>query len=98
MFKRLDDPAADTVTIYFDDRPLEAAAEETVAMALLANGVIRTRTAPVGGGVRGPHCLIGNCFDCLVEIDGVANRQACMEPVRDGMQVRRQTGAREALQ
>jgi len=35
---------------------------------------------------------MGVCFDCLVEVDGVANRQGCLIPVRDGMRIRRQTG------
>jgi len=34
--------------------------------------------------------MMGACFDCLVEIDGVPNRQACMTPARDGMRVKRQ--------
>jgi predicted molibdopterin-dependent oxidoreductase YjgC len=37
--------------------------------------------------------MMGVCFDCLVEIDGVPNRQACLESVREGMRVRRQRGA-----
>ena len=39
-------------------------------------------------GPRGPFCMMGVCFDCLVEIDGVPNVQGCMTPVREGMQVR----------
>jgi predicted molibdopterin-dependent oxidoreductase YjgC len=38
--------------------------------------------------------MMGVCFDCLVEIDGVGNRQACLTPVAEGMRVRRQRGAR----
>jgi predicted molibdopterin-dependent oxidoreductase YjgC len=38
--------------------------------------------------------MMGVCFDCLMEIDGVPNRQACQVLVREGMQVRRQEGAR----
>jgi predicted molibdopterin-dependent oxidoreductase YjgC len=41
--------------------------------------------------------MMGVCFDCLVEIDGVGNRQACLTLVADGMQVRRQRGARGVL-
>jgi predicted molibdopterin-dependent oxidoreductase YjgC len=37
--------------------------------------------------------MIGHCFECLVEIDGVGNRQACLTLVREGMRVRRQNGA-----
>ena len=34
--------------------------------------------------------MMGVCFECLVEIDDIANRQACMTRVRDGMVVRGQ--------
>ncbi|OOY44644.1 sarcosine oxidase, partial [Solemya velum gill symbiont] len=37
----------------------------------------------------------GVCFDCLVEIDGKPNRQACMIKVAEGMRIRRQHGAGE---
>jgi len=37
---------------------------------------------------------MGVCFECLVTIDGVGNRQACLIPVRDGMQIETQEGAR----
>jgi predicted molibdopterin-dependent oxidoreductase YjgC len=38
--------------------------------------------------------MMGVCFDCLMAIDGVGSRQACLVPVREGMQVRTQHGAR----
>jgi hypothetical protein len=38
--------------------------------------------------------MIGVCFDCLAEIDGVANRQACLVPVTPGMRIEPQVGAR----
>jgi sarcosine oxidase subunit alpha len=40
--------------------------------------------------------MMGVCFDCLVEIDGVGNRQGCLVPVREGMAVSRQHGKRKA--
>ena len=33
---------------------------------------------------------MGVCFECLVEIDGRPNQQACQAIIRDGMQIRRQ--------
>jgi predicted molibdopterin-dependent oxidoreductase YjgC len=41
--------------------------------------------------------MMGVCFECLVEVDGQANSQACLIQVRDGMVVRRQRGARDLL-
>ena len=38
--------------------------------------------------------MMGVCFDCLVTIDGVGNRQACLVRVREGMRV--ETAARQA--
>jgi sarcosine oxidase subunit alpha len=39
--------------------------------------------------------MMGACFDCLVTIDGVGNRQGCLVRVVDGMQVAMQRGKRE---
>ncbi|SAK80638.1 (2Fe-2S)-binding protein [Caballeronia ptereochthonis] len=64
----------------------------TVAAALLEGGAPACRTTPVSGVPRGPFCMMGVCFDCLVEIDGVPNMQACMTRVRDGMRVRVMAG------
>ena len=65
-----------------------------VAAVLLAGGIRTFRTTPVSGSPRAPYCMMGVCFECLVEIDGHPNRQACLAVVCDGMQVRTQQGAR----
>lgn len=93
-FRRLADDAGPGVTIHFDGRSVSAREGDSVAAALLAAGHWVLRTTPVGGAARGPYCMMGVCFDCLVEIDGRPNVQACMTPVRDGMQVRAMRGAR----
>ena len=80
------------VTIRVDGRAVEAFAGETVAAALLADGVIATRTTP-RGAPRGVFCGMGVCFDCLAVIDGVPNTRTCMTYVRDGMDVRLQSGS-----
>ena len=49
----------------------------------------------VRGEPRGPYCGIGACFDCLVTIDGVGNRRACMEEVAQGMSIETQGAKRE---
>ena len=88
MFRRLD-PAADTVRFRYEGREFTARAGESVAAALLAAGESGLRVTPVSGALRAPYCLMGVCFDCLVEIDGTGNRQACLTPMTEGMQVRR---------
>jgi len=94
MFRRLHDERGEPVEIEFDGKRIAASAGDTVAAAVLAASPGHTRTTPVSGAPRLPYCLMGACFECLMEIDGVPNRQACMTPVRDGMQVKRQDGKR----
>jgi len=95
MFKRLGDTGA-TLTFKVDGQPIRARAGDTVAAALLAAGIDHCRTTPVSGAPRAPYCLMGVCFDCLVTIDGIGSRQACLVPVREGMAVETQLGKREA--
>ena len=94
MFKRLAEGAS--VAISVDGRLVQAHSGDTVAAALLANGIDHCRTTPVTGAPRAPYCLMGVCFDCLVTIDGVGSRQACLVPVHEGMKVETQVGKREA--
>lgn len=42
------------------------------------------------GSPRAPYCLMGVCFECMMEIDGTENVQSCLVPVREGMVVKRQ--------
>ena len=95
MFKRLAD-AGTAVALTVDGKLVQARSGDTVAAALLSAGIEHCRTTPVTGAPRAPYCLMGVCFDCLVTIDGVGSRQACLVPVREGMKVETQIGKREA--
>ena len=99
MFRQLPEPAAATatVTVAMDGRPLSVPATFTAAAAVLLHGGT-SRTTPVSGSARAPYCMMGACFDCLMEIDGVPNRQACLVPVAEGMRINRQHGARRTDQ
>lgn len=96
MFRRLPDGQS-TVPVTIDGRPFTARAGDSVAATLLAAGLRACRTTPVSGAERGPFCMMGVCFDCLVTVDGRPNQQACLIPVRDGMRIERQAGARLAV-
>jgi sarcosine oxidase subunit alpha len=97
MFRRLPEDTRPAVTFDLDGEAVTARDGDTVAAAVLTAGIGHTRTTPVSGRPRLPYCMMGVCFDCLMEIDGVPNRQACMVRVRDGMTVRRQIGARDVV-
>ena len=91
MFHRLHEPPV-AVTVFLDGQPLSVAAGDTVAAVLLTAGVTVFCSAPRHGSPRGPYCMIGNCYGCLVEIDGMPYRQASLTAVTDGMHIRRMTG------
>jgi len=95
MFRKLHDPGAQAVTITIDGNEVQAEIGESLAAVLLRQPQAWSRTTPVSGSPRAPYCLMGVCFECLTEVDGVASVQACMTPVRAGMRVVRQHGRRD---
>lgn len=95
MFAKLFDGAGGTVEIVVDGASVAVPSAGTVASALLALGHDAFRKTPARGVARGPFCMMGACFDCLVTINGVANRQSCLVPVHAGMRVETGLGPRE---
>ena len=81
------------VSIIFEGETLWAPEGVSVAAALLSTGQGTFRTSIIGAMPRAPYCMMGVCFECFLEIDGIPARQACLTPVRDGMTIRRQVGA-----
>ncbi len=81
-------PMPDTalVDVRFGTQALRLPLGENLAAALLVAGVMPFRRTPVSGAPRGPFCMMGACFDCLVKIDGVT-RQACMLTVAEGLEI-----------
>jgi predicted molibdopterin-dependent oxidoreductase YjgC len=76
------------VQVWFQGMPLDLPEGMNLAAALLRAGVQVFRETPVSGAPRGPFCMMGACFDCLVDIGGVS-RQACMLEVAEGMRIER---------
>jgi sarcosine oxidase subunit alpha len=96
MFKRTQPEGSHaTVALVIDGRNVEARQGDTVAAAMLAAGFDHCRNTPVSGALRAPYCMMGVCFDCLVTIDGVGNRQGCLVRVSAGMRIELQRGKRE---
>jgi sarcosine oxidase subunit alpha len=87
-----------TIALTVDGAAIMARPGESVAAALLAAGVMICRATPVSGAPRAPYCLMGVCFECLVTIDGVGNRQACLVPAQEGMTIETGRGKREVWQ
>ena len=95
MFRRRPEAPPATIAVEVEGRAVRVPEGASAAAAILLSGLTSIRDTPVSGSARAPYCMMGACFDCLAEIDGVPNRQSCMVTVRDGMRIRRQRGARD---
>lgn len=84
--------AAAPLTVTVDGVPVDVQRGDSVAAAVLLAGHGVYRATVVGEAPRAPFCMMGVCFDCLVEVDGVPNRQGCLIPVSEGMRIVRQLG------
>ena len=95
MFRPRPDAPAATIAVEVEGQAVTVPPGASAAAALLLAGLATIRETPVSGSGRAPYCMMGVCFECLVTIDGVGNRQACLIPVRAGMRVETQQGARD---
>jgi D-hydroxyproline dehydrogenase subunit gamma len=95
MFRLWFDRAPATIAVIVEGALIHVPAGASAAVALLAAGLCSTRETPVSGAPRAPYCMIGVCYECLAEIDGIPNQQSCMIEARTGMRVRRQARARQ---
>ncbi|MEP2530194.1 2Fe-2S iron-sulfur cluster-binding protein [Shimia sp.] len=57
-----------------------------LAVALLMVGIEAFNQTVSRGVGRAPFCLMGTCFDCLVEVDGETS-QACLMQVKEGLDI-----------
>jgi predicted molibdopterin-dependent oxidoreductase YjgC len=89
MFRLLG-AAGSQVVIELDGVQETVPADVSVAAALLYLDKIPLRHSAVNAVPRAPFCMMGICFECLIEVDGVANQRACQLQVQAGMNLRRQ--------
>ncbi|MDD2371213.1 MAG: (2Fe-2S)-binding protein [Firmicutes bacterium] len=80
------------VVIYVDGKKIEAIEGEPIAAALLAAGIRIFRKTIKTAEPRGLYCGIGQCNDCIMEVNGVSNVRTCVTLVEDGMVVKTQVG------
>ena len=93
MFKPDKPDNRQTLGIDFEGTQLIVPAGITVAAAVMGySGENYIRRSPVSGEKRAPFCFMGVCHECLMEIDGMPDQQACIIEVRDGMHIKRQSG------
>ncbi|WP_343563551.1 (2Fe-2S)-binding protein [Kiloniella sp. b19] len=95
MFRSLAKDNGPQVTVVINGEAVKVPGHFSVWAAMALCGQPVTRLSPVSSGPRSAYCAMGVCFECLVEIDGLPNQQACLHRVRDGMAINRQTIVQE---
>lgn len=94
-FKLLPDNTAQTLTVIVNGEAVTVPQGFTAVAAMLLQGDGATRTTALSGEGRAPYCMMGLCFECLMEINGEPNQQGCLITVTEGMRINRQQGKRE---
>ena len=82
----LEIPEHPTIEFYWKDQPILANAGETIASALVANGIDIFGHHPKDNAPLGLFCANGQCSQCLVLVDGKPIK-SCMTKVRPGISV-----------
>lgn len=91
MFRSLRTDNQELVRVSVNGHAVEIASGQSVWSALALSGQTTTRKAALSGEDRSAYCAMGVCFECMVEIDGIPNQQACLRRVADGMTIATQT-------
>jgi hypothetical protein len=95
MFALLPDQPQTRVSVVVNGDAFSVPLGFTAAAAMLLHGNGATRTTAISGEGRAPYCMMGVCFECLMEINGEPNQQGCLITVSEGMRINRQLGKRE---
>lgn len=75
------------ITFQFNGESYVGYEGDTIASALLANGIRTLRKHEESGNPRGIYCNIGHCYECRVAVDGAQNVRACLTPIKENMNV-----------
>lgn len=78
------------IQIIFNGKSYPALKGESIAAALLANGIKTLRFSEQNHEPRGIYCGIGHCYECRVTANGVQSVRACITPVEDQMKIESQ--------
>lgn len=73
------------IPFQFDGNTYEAYEHETIAAALLANGIRKLRVHEDSRTPRGIYCNIGHCLECRVTVNNQTNVRACLTIVEKDM-------------
>ena len=88
------------IKIYINNSAFSVPEKVSVSAALLMHNFLIHRKNPISNNLRSPYCMMGVCFECLVEIDSIPNCQACLVEVYENIKIKinsKQEGSDEAV-
>jgi hypothetical protein len=74
----------------YNGKKMKALKGDSIASALIANGVMKFRNTNKKGNPRGYFCGIGLCTDCMMKVNGVRNIRTCITEIEDNMVIETQ--------
>ena len=83
--------------IEVDGKTILACSGQTIAEALLANGIRRLRMTQKQAS-RGVYCGMGICYECRMIVNGIPNVRTCMTPATPGCRITTQNDSRITLE
>ena len=89
--------SGDKFEIEVDGRTILARSGQTIAEALLANGV-RTLRMTQKQASRGAYCGMGICYECRMIVNGIPNVRTCMTLATPGCRIATQDDSRITLE
>lgn len=78
------------IGFYFEGKRYFGLEGDTIATALLSVGIRDFRVTEKLKEKRGVFCGIGQCSDCMVTVDGIANIKSCVTQLIADMDIKRQ--------
>lgn len=75
------------IVFTFDGEKHTGCIGDTIASALLVNGVRKLRVHEESGSPRGIYCNIGHCYECRLTVDHEPGIRACMTELKEGMNI-----------
>ncbi|SIT73268.1 sarcosine oxidase subunit alpha [Edaphobacillus lindanitolerans] len=75
------------VSFSFNGTEMRALKGQTIAAALLANGIRKLGVSRKLRQPRGIFCHTGRCCSCFVTVDGIDHVLSCMKRIEEGMKI-----------
>ncbi|WP_010531920.1 (2Fe-2S)-binding protein [Lentibacillus jeotgali] len=75
------------IKFFFNDEPLKAKVGQSIAAALMANGIKKFGVSRKLHQSRGLFCASGRCYSCFLTVDGLDHVLSCSTLVEEGMEV-----------